>query len=307
MATREVSDGGPYGDGHAGPGPDAIRLAADVATAGEAGECDKVMTWVREQLDMLDLRRGRAALRQCKLLGDLQRRMEAMELNGAPQHVAQLAERVGAVEPLAQCLERRFADLGAHFNAEGAAQAQELADAFDRLASPETDSDSMSDTVRDVSAQIGDVRMSDVLAAVNSAAVAQNAEAEKLAQRLGASEAPVEAAHQRLTVLEPQMRAAERAVQELWDALSQRFEKLSRDVGQLCVADALFPHLDRSRGPSAARAAAPAEAAPRREPERANEVEKATLAHLARPELCRLRTASLRHAFLPGLGTEPPP
>lgn len=47
----------------------------------------------------------------------------------------------------------------------------------------------MSDSVPDVSMQIGDARVSDILAAVKPAAAAHISEAEKLVQRLGASEA----------------------------------------------------------------------------------------------------------------------
>lgn len=72
-------------------------------------------------------------------------------------------------------------------------------------------------------------------------AKAAKAALDKLTQRLSAGEAHAASVQRRLSDLEPQVRAGERALHEL-----------RRAVEQLCVADALFPRPDREGGSESA-------------------------------------------------------
>lgn len=169
-----------------------------------------------------------------------------------------------------------------------------------------------------------------VLEAVQTAAAEHRATVVELGQRLSALEAPERSAHSadyigdrtpwqrevrdRMATLEAQQRASERPVLEARAEQGRRLAEMQRALDELVVADALFAR--RGATPAPDTATVPADAAVRTvQPEVTPQAPTARiplgshgnlLEFLSRADLCMLRAASWRHAFLSGFGAEPP-
>lgn len=283
---------------------DLEALMSDVAArANERMEEQKkeVSKRVAAQLDEFDLRRGQAAL----------------SLSG---RVAQLASRVDALEPLGVQLEGRRAkddELEAHrlqvdeqlrgLEAELDGMVEDAQAASQAAASIEQRVGAMGD-------KFGSVSLGDIVRAIQRAASESCGRFDDVREQLGVLGEQTARLSTRADETDAQLRAAERALNEQRTAHEHKLVMMQRALDELVIADALFPRPVREVDPIVTPPAARTPAALHSEsrPTHANEAQPPSdendrmLGLLTVDELRRLRTASWRHAFLPGLGSLPP-
>lgn len=271
--------------------------ALDLRHAQAAAQSEAMRTTLQVKLDELDLRRGQAAIAQSARLEAMESRLASVEAqriaaDGQGDHIAWLETELTEAD-------RRFIVL------EG------------DLANTDSKVDSLM-------ARFGDLGMSDILQAVQAAAEERRSTEDAIKVRL--------------EIMEAQQRATERTISELRCALDElviadglfpRKHAAARpkELHEMSTAEAYAVHMEGAPDEQHP-AFSPRETSGPPTPPNAVDLERygypfqfsegahkvvdeatapaSVCSFLSRADLCRVRAVSMRHAFLPGLGSPAP-